>query len=385
MVDFQRFLKAPASSFFLFGPRGTGKSTWLADVFPEAIQINLLLNEDFREYSSKPERIREKLEGMGDRVVVIDEVQRVPELLSEVHSLIEQKRGFRFVLTGSSSRKLKRTGVDMLGGRAVLCRMHPFMASELGPAFNLDRALRLGLLPLVWSSPEPEKTLKGYAGLYLNEEVKMEGLVRRVGDFARFLEVMAFSHGAVLNLSNVSRECGINRKTVESHVSILEDLLLGFRIPVFTRRAKRVVIAHEKFYYFDAGIYRSLRLRGPEDRSEEMAGGALEGLLAQHLRAWVDYSENDAKLSYWRTPSGTEVDFVVHGPGIFDVIEIKNTPREREKDLKPLRAFKADYPRARACFLYRGKERFVRHGISILPVKEFLSFLVPGKPLPIDA
>jgi predicted AAA+ superfamily ATPase len=260
--------------------------------------------------------------------------------------------------------------------------MHPFMASELGSAFDLNKALRLGLLPLVWDSSEPEKTLRGYAGLYLNEEVKMEGLVRRVGDFARFLEVMAFSHGAPLNTSNVSRECGVKRKTVESHVAILEDLLLGFRLPVFNHRAKRALVSHEKFYYFDAGVYRSLRRQGPEDKPEEAEGAALEGLVAQHLRAWADYSENDARLHYWRTPSGVEVDFVLHGPDVFCALEVKNTGRERDEDLRSLVAFKEEHPEAQVCLLYRGKSRLLRRGVRIIPVEDFLSHLFPNKPVP---
>ena len=201
---------------------------------------------------------------------MIDEIQKVPELLTVVHRLIEEKRGHTFILTGSSARKLKRAGTDLLGGRALLRSMHPFLASELGERFRLEEALQQGLLPLVYSSLNPVDTLRSYAALYLREEVQMEGLVRNIGNFSRFLEAISFSHASLLNLSNVARECMVERKVVEGYTGILEDILLGFRLPVFTRRAKRGLAAHPKFYLFDTGVFRSLRPRGPLDMPEEI-------------------------------------------------------------------------------------------------------------------
>lgn len=380
METIDRFFTPPKSSFFLFGPRGTGKSTLVNERFPEALYIDLLEPETFRAYSAKPERLRERLLAEPrKRIVVVDEVQKVPDLLSLVHSLIEEKAGWRFVLTGSSARKLKRAGVDLLAGRALLQWLHPFMAAELGRRFSLEGTLHNGLLPVVLASENPKQVLDAYAALYLREEVQMESLVRNIGNFSRFLETVSFSHASLLNVSNVARECQIERKVVEGYVSVLEDLLLGYRLPVFTKRAKRALVTHPKFYLFDCGVYRSLRPSGPLDRPAEIEGLALEGLIAQHLRAWVDYSGSDCKLYFWRTRSGVEVDFVVYGPGDFFALEVKNAARLQPHDFRSLLAFKQDYPHCRAYLLYRGRERLVREGVLCLPCEEFLAALRPGK------
>jgi len=285
-----RHLHDPGTSFFLLGPRGTGKTWWVNHTHPEALLLDLLDPETYRRYSSRPERLIELLDSHPrGRCVVLDEIQKIPELLEVVHLLIERHPDLQFILTGSSARKIRAAGVDLLAGRAIRRTMHPFMASELGERFDLKQALEVGLLPVVTESRNPEETIRGYVTLYLEEEVRAEGLVRKIGDFARFLEAVSISHAGVLNISNVARECEVIRKTVEGYVSILEDLLLAFRIPVFTRRAQRRVTAHPKFYLFDAGVFRSLRPAGPFDRSEEIEGAALEGLVLQHLIAWNQY------------------------------------------------------------------------------------------------
>jgi uncharacterized protein len=384
MKTLERLFQDPAGSFFLFGPRGTGKSTWLRQRFPDAVWIDLLLAEEHREYSAHPERLRDRLAASPEaETVIIDEVQKVPELLDVVHSLIESRgRSPRFVLTGSSARKLRRGGVNLLAGRALLRHMHPFMASELGAErFDLDRALRLGMLPLVWAAEEPEEVLKAYVGLYLREEVQLEGIVRSLGDFSRFLEAVSFSHAAVLNLSDVARDCQVSRTTVEGYLGVLEDLLLATRLRVFTRRAKRQLVARPKLYWFDAGVFRSQRPRGPLDRSEEIGGPALEGLVAQHLRAWIDYSGADHQLTYWRTRAGNEVDFVVYGPAGFWAIEVKHAATIRPQDLRGLKAFGDDYPEAELRLLYRGREPLEISGVRCLPCEGYLSQIVPGEPL----
>lgn len=375
-----RIYKPIKESFFLFGPRGTGKTTWLKLNFPDALWVDLLEPDLFRAYSARPERLSEIVHGNPDKkVVVIDEIQKVPQLLSVIHSLIEAKLGIQFILTGSSSRKLKRAGIDLLAGRAIKQALHPFMAVELGKIFDLTGALKYGLLPLVVSSSDPQKVLKTYAALYVREEVQMEGLVRNIGNFSRFLEAISFSHGSLLNISNVARECEVERKVVEGYVSILEDLLLAFRLPIFSKRAKRITISHPKFYYFDTGLFRSLRPAGPLDRPEEIEGSSLEGLVAQHLVAWNSYRGEKNKLYFWRTSSGTEVDFVVYGEDVFWAIEVKNTSRIRNEDLKPLRAFKEDYPQSCPIFIYRGKERMLKDGIICVPCAEFLTWLHPQR------
>jgi predicted AAA+ superfamily ATPase len=379
----RRFFRAPATHFFLFGPRGTGKSTWLREAYPEALWVDLLRPEVQRRLAARPERLRELVAGNpGKAVVVIDEVQKAPVLLDVVHDLIERRAVPLFVLTGSSARKLKREGVDLLAGRALVRSLHPFMAAELGDRFDLGSALTRGLVPLVWASPEPEEALKAYAGLYLREEVQMEGLVRRFEGFARFLEAVSFSHGAVLNVSEVARECQVSRKTVEGFLAILADLLLAFQVPVFTKRAQRNLTAHPKLFLFDAGVFGSLRPGGPLDRPEEIAGAALEGLVAQHLRAWIDYSGEDYSLSFWRTKAGSEVDFVVYGRQGFWALEVKHSATVRPADLRGLKAFRADYPEAGLRLLYRGDEALEVEGIRCLPCDAFLRALMPGAPLP---
>jgi predicted AAA+ superfamily ATPase len=293
MAIVPRFCEIPTGSCYLFGPRGTAKTTWLRAVLPEALSVNLLQPDVFREMASRPECLRELVLGNpGRRDVVVDEVQRVPELLHVVHDLMEGGPRARFVMTGSSARTLRRGGVDLLASRAVVRTLHPFMAAEL-PEFSLPSALDTGLLPLVWGSADPWHTLRAYATVHLEQEVQAEGLVRNVGSLARFLEAVSFSHGSVLNLSNIARESAVNRKTVENFLDILIDLLLAFRVPAFTRRAQPATVAHPKLFLFDAGVYRSLRPRGPLDRPEEIEGAALEGLVAQHLRAWIAYSSGD--------------------------------------------------------------------------------------------
>ena len=376
-----RFFAIPRESFFLFGPRGTGKSTWLRARLPDALYLDLLEPVLHRRLAARPERLRDLLSGApGADTVVIDEIQRVPELLSVVHSVLEEPSPPRFVLTGSSARKLRRGDVNLLGGRALHQTLHPFMAAEL-PGFDLERALRLGLVPLIVDASAPERTLDAYASLYIDQEVRAEGLTRDVGAFARFLEAISFSHGGQLSLASVARECEVSRRMVEAYVGILEDLLMAFRLPVFRKRAKRATVARDKFYLFDAGVFRSLRPTGPLDRPGEIDGQALEGLVAQHLRAWAAYSPHDASLYFWRTRAGSEVDFVVYGRRGFLALEVKNARRVHSTDLRALRTFRTDYPEADAAILYRGRERLRIDGIWCLPVGDFLREMVPGKGL----
>ena len=377
----RRFFRIPAQSSFLFGPRGTGKSTWLRHELPGALYLDLLDPALHRRLIARPERLRHLLAGSpAADTVVIDEVQRAPELLTVVHAILEEPSPPRFVLTGSSARKLRRGGLDVLGGRALLRTLHPFMTAEL-PGFSLDAALRSGLLPLVVSAPNPAATLAAYASLYLEQEVRAEGMTRNVGAFVRFLEAASFSHGAMLNVSAMARECEVERHAAARYVEILEDLLLAFQVPAFRKRAKRATVARRKLYLFDAGVFRSLRPKGPLDRPGEIDGQALEGLVAQHLRAWAAYSSQGAKLYFWRTRAGTEVDFVVYGADGIHAFEVKNRIKIDSRDLRPLRAFQDDYPEATATLLYRGQERLRIDGIWCLPVDEFLLGLVPGHAL----
>jgi len=299
-----------------------------------------------------------------------------------VHSLIEEQKDVRFILTGSSARKLKRTGVDLLAGRAVEKHLHPFMASELGPRFSLDNALQTGLLPVVMAAESPDEVLKTYVSLYIREEVQQESLARNISGFSRFIEAVSFSHASLLNTANVARECQAERKTVEGYISILEDLLLAFRIPVFTKRAQRATVTHNKFYLFDAGVYRSIRPKGPLDRPAEIDGTALEGMVAQHLRAWTEYAHPDARLYFWRTRSGVEVDFILYGEGVFLALEVKNSAKISPEDLRGLKTFRTDYPDAQIVLLYRGPERIIINEVLCIPAWDFLLNLHPEIPNP---
>ncbi len=383
MQKTKRLLLCPTRSFFLFGPRGTGKSTWLRMQIPEAYFVDLLSPEICHRFTASPDRLHELVTGNADRrTFVLDEIQRVPSLLSVVHQLIEAKPELRFILTGSSSRKLKRAGVDLLAGRALMTTCHPFMAVEQGDAFSLEDALNFGLVPLVLADKDREAVLRTYLALYVREEVQMEGLVRNMESFARFLEAISFSHASLLSVAEVARECAVSRTTVEGYVSILEDLLIAVRLPSFSKRAKRKLIGHDKFYFFDAGVYRSIRPKGPLDRPTEIDGAALEGLVFQHLRAWNDYSGQHSTLYFWRTRAGLEVDFVVYGEKELVAIEVKNAAKVSSHDLQSLKAFIKDYPESRAVLLYRGQEQFLRDGVLCVPCERFLKALRPGHSLP---
>ncbi len=373
-----RFFWDPGMSFFLFGPRGTGKSTWLGMRFPNAVSVDLLSPGSYRLFSAKPERIHEIIQGNPEKnTVIIDEIQIVPQLLDVVHQLLESRKDLKFILTGSSSRKLKREGVDLLAGRAALKTMHPFMISELKQPPEWNAILDFGLVPLILDSPNPKEALQAYAALYLNEEVKAEGLVRNFGDFSRFLEVMSLSSANVINASEIARECHIGRKAVEGYISILEDLLLGIKLPVFTRRAKRQTIVHQKFYFFDVGVFKSLRPSGPFDRREEIAGAALETLVCQHLRAWIAYRGKENSLYFWRTRSGAEVDFVLYGEDGIWAIEVKHAQQIRNNDLKGLKSFQEDYPESVCILLYCGSETLKIGNVFCVPVFDFLKNLHP--------
>lgn len=382
----KRVFKEPGQSYFLFGPRGTGKSTMTAKNHPKALLIDLRLAEMRYRLSAQPDLLKELvLAQPNGSTIVIDEIQKIPELLPIVHLLIELKRQWKFILTGSSARKLKRQGVDLLGGRALRKVLHPFMACELGAKFNLSEVLQYGLLPLRFGQTDPYETLQAYISLYLEEEVKAEGLIRQYEPFTRFLQVMSMSHGSTLNITNVARECYVKRTTVSDWIVILEDLLICFQLTVFTNRAQRELSVHPKFYFFDVGVYRAMRPKAIKDTDDELNGAGLEGLVAQHLVAWRDYSTEKHTLNFWRTRSAVEVDFVVFGSLGFWAIEVKQADKIRSADLRGLVAFGADYPEAQLILLYGGTERIMKIvgklNILCLPCEQFLKQLTPDKPL----
>ncbi|MFZ5471207.1 MAG: ATP-binding protein [Myxococcota bacterium] len=374
---FSRLLRPPKDkSFFLFGPRGTGKSYWVRQQFPEAVYIDLLESDAYTELLASPQRLEQRLPPNYSGWVVLDEVQRVPDLLNEVHRLIERRR-LRFVLTGSSARKLRRKGVNLLAGRALVLAMHPLTATELGERFDLRHSLRFGQLPSVYVEKEPDRYLSSYVRTYLREEVLHEGLTRNLAAFTRFLEAASFSQANVLNVSQVARDCHVERKVVEDYFTILEDLMIGTRLRAFTRRAKRAIVAHPKFFFFDVGVWRILRPKGPLDIDNELDGAALETLVFQELRATNDALELGYELFFWRTsaPASQEVDFVLYGPRGLKVIEVKRAPRVTREDFRGLRAFLADYSMAEAFLVHGGTSSSFEDGVRVLPVGEFLRTL----------
>jgi predicted AAA+ superfamily ATPase len=372
---YPRLIQPPdEKSFFLFGPRGTGKTTWVKSTFPQSIYIDLLEAGLFNNLLANPQRLENLIPKNFKDWVIIDEVQRIPEILNEVHRLIENF-GFKFVLTGSSARKLRRGGQNLLGGRALTYSLHPLTAIELGDDFDLDHSIKYGHLPTTTNDPNPKKYLESYVKTYLEEEVKHEGLTRNLSAFSRFLEAASFSQGSVLNVSKIARECAVERKVVEDYFTILEDLLIGYRLPVFTKRAKRRLVAHPKFYFFDAGVYRAIRPMGPLDLPEEAEGAACETLLFQELRAVNNSMDLGYSMYYWRTSNNYEVDFVLYGEKGIKAFEIKRSARFSGSMLSGLNSFTRDYPMATAYFIYGG-DRYMRQGeIEIYPFAHALKNL----------
>jgi predicted AAA+ superfamily ATPase len=358
-------------SFFLFGPRGTGKTTWLKTQFPHALYFDLLDSEVYNDLFARPNRLSQMIPDKWNDWVMVDEVQRVPDLLHEVHRLIET-RHHAFALTGSSARKLKKKDVNLLAGRALTCFMYPLTVQELGNDFDLRHALQFGHLPATFQESDPRKYLESYVTTYLREEVQQEGLTRSLGAFTRFLEVASFSQAGILSISAVAQEAAVDRKVTEHYFGILEDLLIAERVPVFRKKARRRMVAHPKFYFFDAGVYRALRPRGPLDTPEDIDGAALETLVRQELKAMNHYGDYGYQMFFWRTAGGAEVDIVLYGERGIIAVEVKRSERVTGDALKGLSGFLDEYPQARAYLVYGGTREGWEKNIRILPVGQFL-------------
>jgi predicted AAA+ superfamily ATPase len=357
-------------SFFLFGPRSTGKSTWVQNEFPSALLIDLLKASTFTRLTAQPDRLERMIpEGFSDWVI-IDEIQKIPSLLDETHRLIEARK-LKFILTGSSPRKLRRGGVNLLGGRALTLGMYPLTAAELQGDFELKKALAHGLIPLAYTAEHPRDFLESYIQVYLQEEIAQEGLIRNIGSFTRFLESASFSQGSILNVSTVARDCAVPRKTVEGYFDILNDLRIGYRIPLFQKRVRRKTQAHPKFYFFDAGLFRTLRPIGPLEDDGGTIGPALETLVLQELIALSSYLRKRYRIHYWRSANNMEVDFIVYGEKAFFAVEVTKANRIREDDTAGLKAFLNEYPMATAFLLYGGADRYYEDKIHFIPVTEF--------------
>jgi len=362
------------SSIFLFGPRGTGKTSWLKSHLPYALYFDLLDYGTYGSLHSQPQRLEPLIPPTYDGWIIIDEIQRVPELLNEVHRLIEHKK-YKFILTGSSSRSLKKSGPNLLAGRALTYHMHPLVMQEMGDKFSLTHALEYGLLPIAATHSDPKKYLESYMQAYVREEVLQESLTRNVGAFTRFLETASFSQGQLLNVSEIARELHVNRQVVASYFDILDDLLIATRILPFTQRAKRKMVAHQKFFFFDVGLYMTTRPMGPLDSIQEAEGAGIETLFLQSVRAINDYFDLGYKIYFWRTASGEEVDFVLYGPRGLHAFEMKRSTSITPKAFKGLKLFGEDYPEAKLHLIYPGKMREYHGAINVVPLLDTLKDL----------
>ena len=376
---YPRLLKDPLKenqSFFLFGARGTGKSFWINNELKEKLVIDLLESDVSFDLEANPKKLESYIPQNYKGWVVIDEVQKVPTILNEVHRLIEKKKN-KFILTGSSARKLKRKASNLLAGRALIYRMYPLTIEELGKDFNLYKSLLYGHLPKIYDEPElsPEKYLSAYVKTYLKEEIKQEGFSRNLGAFTRFLEAASFSQGSVLNMSEIAREAGVKQKTVEGYFDLLEDMLISYRIPVFTKRAKRRLITHPKFYFFDVGIFRTIRPKGILDKKEEIDGPALETLVLEELIALNEYYDLGYEIYYWKTSHGVEVDFILYGSKGLVGIEVKRAKKIHPSDLNGLKSFSNDYKEAKLLFLYCGEKEEYYENILVIPITKALKNL----------
>jgi uncharacterized protein len=362
-------------SLFLLGPRQSGKSTLLRQRYPTALYVDLLASDTFRELSRYPESLGERARASPSRLIIVDEVQKLPGLLDEVQRLIDGDRGLRFVLTGSSSRKLMRGHANLLGGRALFFRLHPLVSAELDFGRLPDR-LRLGSLPAVLDSPIAWEELKAYVGTYLREEIQAEGATRSIENFSRFLDFAAQFSGEQMNFTALGSDAGIPPRTVKDYVTLLEDTLVGHVLEPFRQGSKRKAVASSKFYLFDVGVTNALLGRKSVERKTPDWGRCLEQLIFLELKAYLDYRRLDAKLSYWRSRSQLEVDFVV---GSSVAIEVKGAGRVGPRDLRGLQALAEETKLARQIIVCDEPHARRVGSIELLPIEEFLRALWSGE------
>jgi len=365
------------SSIFLFGARQTGKTTLLRQQFPKAEYIDLLDTITLARLSRNPNLLYEQYRNTdSDTIIIIDEIQQVPLLLNEVHRLISQ-RGIHFILCGSSARKLRRKGYNTLGGRALPCHLYPLVSAEI-PDFDIDRALTNGMLPPYYTAKNAYLGLAAYIDVYLREEIKAEALVRNLDNFQRFLDAAALTNGEIVNYNNIASDCWVSANTAKEYFSILEDTLIGYMIPAFTKVVKRRLVQSPKFYFFDIGVVNYLLHHKEVVRGTPEYGHAFEHFVIQELMAYIGYTRSKEKLSYWRTATGIEVDAVIGDAKL--AIEIKSTEDVQNKHLKGLRAFAEEHPQCRKMAV--SLDRITRNtddNVEIIYVYDFLRMLWNGE------
>lgn len=366
-------------TFFLWGPRQTGKTTLLRASYPDAFWIDLLQSDVYRRYLDRPELLRQELAAAdGPSQVVIDEVQKVPQLLDEVHWLLEN-RNHQFALCGSSARKLRRGAANLLGGRATRYELLGLTAGEIGGPLDLDRLLNHGYLPRIHAAVRPKRLLAAYVGDYLKEEIAAECLVRNLPSFSRFLDLAALSDGDLVSFANIARDAAVSAVTVKSYFGILEDTLLGRWLPAYTKRPKRRVVLAPKFYFADVGIVNHLARRGTLEAGGELYGKAFENWVFHELSAAIAYRESDVRLTYWRLASGIEVDFVLDDVRV--AIEAKASARVTSDHVKGLRHIAQDHSgvERRIVVCLESRRRTTEDGVEILPARAFVEELARGR------
>jgi uncharacterized protein len=378
--DYPRTLRAPDTSFFLFGIRGVGKSTWARSRFPDAPRIDLLDEAAFQSYLRDPARFGHEVRRFKrGSWVVVDEIQRLPALLNEVHRAIEEL-GLRFVLLGSSARKLKAAGTNLLAGRAVRREMHPLQPDEMGEDFDLKEVLRYGSVPIIWRAPHKPDRLDAYAQLYLREEIQAEALVRNLPGFARFLPVAALFHGQVINVAGLAREAGVARTTITGYVDILQDTYLVSMLPPYEAKLRVKERKHPKLYWSDPGIVRAMKRQLHEPAAEER-GALLEGWIHGLLKARHAYAGLYDELTYWApTQGGTEVDFLIRQGRSFVAVEVKTTTSPASPHFAGLRAIADLAGVKRRVLVHMGERAFTTpERIEALPVSQFAQEVVAGE------
>ncbi len=358
-------------SLFLWGARQTGKSTLLKSLFPDALWFDLLLSDTFLRFKTSPEQFREVVLARENEIVIVDEIQKIPELLDEVHWLMVN-HSVRFILSGSSPRKIIRSGSNLLGGRALRYELYPLTSAEI-PDFDLLRALNQGMLPRHYLSENPKKLIEAYIGNYLKDEIMAEAKIRNINAFAQFLEAAAFSNGEMVNYSNIATDCGVSHNTVKEYFQILEDTLLGRFLPSFQKRPKRRVILSPKFYYFDLGITNRLLKRGEIEPRSESFGHAFEHFIYQELYAHSKYSEKDYPIYFWRTTSQLEVDFILGDHEV--AVEVKGTHNVQSRHLKGLKSFAEEYTVKKSIIVSDDPLERVIGDITVMPWRIFLQRL----------
>lgn len=371
----QKILDVQDDSVFLWGARQVGKSTLVKKLFPDAKVYDLLKSDEYSRLLRKPQLLREELISYDEtKIVIIDEIQKIPSLLDEVHWLIVN-RGIRFILCGSSARKLKRVGTNLLGGRALPVMLFPFVSAEISD-FNLFRAINNGMIPRHYMVQNPQKRLEAYIGVYLKEEIQEEAVVRQLSSFNRFLDVAAQCDGEMINYTNIAQDCGVSATTIKEYFNILEQTLIGYMIPAFTLSKKRRAITTKKFYYFDVGVVNYLLNRSNLQPGSIDFGHAFEHFMIQEIVAYLSYYEKREKLSYWRTANGYEVDAIIGDARV--AIEFKSSEEVQSKHTKGLKAFEEDFPDARKIIVSLDCNKRILNGIEVIPALEFLQMLWNG-------